>query len=814
MSDGDGSDDKSERDLGHGGATLRAAIEHVRAGSLDGVVDRGHLKRRIDPGGYLRAYSPSGFDQSLLAVADRAVALRKPTAIVLPIAGTNIGVLLAASVLVAHFVRSRSLSAHVALVTKQLALRRVYDTLFCRDQRLADFFPRTVVSSSGISDVGSRPIQLMGQSGRLHFISDLRLVSSMPQSLDGIVVESLASEEGALRGLLERVGNHAPVLYLTMNPRDPVLDDFARTGAVWAWDGAMLAALDDGTENPDAICAAPGILRGASGTSYEIVAPEGTVEFDLQLARLWDDLSVLQNHPGGAALDTVGWAWGVFGALSQLAVPVGLYDRHAQGSWGTTLLGEASAKADAFASHAAKQEDREFWEVLSIDLEDAVTAGQRSNAKPDAAIMWARSCIEDGASGLAVLRNRAARHAFAEMLDSRPEVPMGWRDCIRVATFSEVLGGRVDYAQEMLYSGPITSRYGGLLALPVSRRLTILAHGPWEARRVDRQVRVETQLLTELAHGVRHAEAVDLLFAGADPGPRCTPTAVSVAGTPVQAPPAIAPSAREAVWDPFDIKVSRRLGRADIDSEGPAKDAPEGPRGRVEALRIEFEDGVGFFEPDCLVSRIEGDALAEVAAKGLKINDHVVLIEGGARRDLFDLIVERLEDLPELQATVMLVTEWHERARRSGFETRLSYDEILTRMGGTRITTVQTIRNWVLGLVHGPGDAEDIRRFGLAVDDEFLSERWQPVATALATMRVHRRKVGKMLARVMSGMTPEDLEDDGYFDRRLGIHYSDFADAVSGHRVFSVATTTSTVPYEFANRLIEEDAAGLLSGGS
>jgi hypothetical protein len=210
----------------------------------------------------------------------------------------------------------------------------------------------------------------------------------------------------------------------------------------------------------------------------------------------------------------------------------------------------------------------------------------------------------------------------------------------------------------------------------------------------------------------------------------------------------------------------------------------------VAALRIDFNNGSGYFEPNRFISRIQGDDLYDVATKSLSPGDRIILVDGGARRDLFDVIVEKLEDMPEFAATAVLVQEWHERVRRGALTSGLTYEEILHRMHGTSIISPTTVGSWVRGNVHGPGHAEDIRRFGQAVGDSFLTGRWNSIGQALETMRNHRRRLGCMLARTLAGLSARDLEDEGYFDRRLGIHYSDLTAPVSVHTVSRPAPTT------------------------
>jgi hypothetical protein len=652
----------------------------------------------------------------------------------------------------------------------------------------------------------------------LHFVSRLDNLSGITAngirsaSLDGVVIESQASDEPALRDLIGSLAGNVPVLYLTTDPYDPAIPGFKEVGAVWAWDAGCISSLAAGQPSPAPVCTEAGRLEQVTGTAFEVAGPTGDNELDKALSRLWDDLTEIQRHPGGPSLETVQWVWGMFGALSHLIVPVNEYDRYARSGWGTTSIADGVLKVRAFARNAPRQEDREYWHLLADDLEDAVAAARRSNPKPEGLALWVRELIYRGGTGRLVVRNRAAQQAVRAHLQARPDVPFGWDGRIDIVTFADVSAGRTPVSPaDILFPGPVASRYAGFFALPPTRRLTVLTHGAWETSRVVRQVEGVAARLASLAHGETRTDAVRILLGGRDLGPECTPSPPRLTHSGVLGP-GVPKTSREAVWDPFDVSIVRSVGRDDRDVEGPTQDSPQGPRAVVRSLCLDFTDGTGFFEPDSVISRVEGRELKDVAVKALLPGDRIILVELGARRNLFDLIVEKLEDLPEFAATAILVHEWHERAHRAAYSSGLTYDDILRRMRGTAITSTQTIGTWIRGTVHGPGDPEDIRRFGVAVGDRFLAERFQAIGRALATMRSHRQKIGHMLARVLSGMSNADLEDEGYFDRRLGIHWSDFAEAVSYHQVTAVSKRPVTIPYPYANRLLSWADAARLGG--
>lgn len=799
---------------------MPTAGEPPRSIGLTDIVVRGDL-RRLDDNGLVRPFQPTAFDQNLLRVADAAVARQLPTGLVLPVPGTNIGVLLASAVVIAKFARTRQ-ATEVGLVTKQLHLRAFYDRLYIgRDTRLADSFPRTIVAADGIvSDVRPRSQNSVPTFGRLHFVTDLSRVSAIRYShapgrggLDGLVIESQAAQHEDVRRVIAELAGKVPILYLTVDPYDSVLSEIEAVGAVWAWDSCAMAALTSEGAGVDTICAGPALLRDAGATAFEVGGPKEDSKLDGILARLWDDLAEIQYYPGGLTLDTVGWVWGVFGALSQLVVPVTSYDRYARTAWGTTAISDANLKANAFARHAVLPEHREYWEILAEDLDDAVQAAVRANAKADLLVAWVRNQVIEKNPGLVAVKNMPARVATIAYLQERADVPFDWERYVEVTTFQELATGRKRIrVPSVLFAGPVVSRFACLLALPTTARLTVLAHGSWEAGRIARQIEGAASRLSALAHGHAREAAVGKLFGGTDIGPFCNPVPPKLVNTVSDVPWTCA-KPKSAVWDPFDVQIARSLARHDDDAEGPGQRTTEGMRSQVSTLSIEFDDGIGFFEPGCVLSKVEDGELREVAIKSLALGDRIVLVDRGARRDLFDLVVEKLEDMPEYTATALLVHEWHRRARQAGIHSGLTYDEILRRMNGTTITSAATIGTWVRAAVHGPSNPEDIRRFGKAVDDEFLANRWEPISRALSTMRNHRRKIGHMLARALTGISSNDLEDQGYFDRRLGIHFSDFTDTISDHVVRGVSTLLTTVPYQYANRLLSREEAARFASG-
>lgn len=784
---------------------------------LSDVVRRGDL--RWDDDRSIRPFRPSDFDIFVLDLADAAIRDRVPTGILLPSGGLRASAVLAAAILVRHVAESGSPTAVVALVSRNLALRGFYRSLHIGEVRLSDFYPLQIVLENGrISTVGEQPEEYVGFPGAFRVSVNVGRVEALRSEQDGMIIEADTGPPAEIRRILARQSGSMPIIYLTANPLDPILETLEENGAVWAWSPEEITELAEGSEWGTAICADVELLRNTARTTFRIVGPDDQTGLDSRLPNLWDDLRELQHHGADLAPNQLKWSWAVTGALSQLAVPVEHFDRHARTAFRTATLGDAPERAEAFARNAVAPENRDFWEMFSIDLREAVEAA-RSNTKPEALAEWVEERCRGGASGLAVVRNKAAAAATVQYLRERPGIPLDWGDHVRVATFVDLQRGREAWCGEStLFSGPVPWHRAGLMAMPASQELVLLSHGPWETKRIVRQIEATASRIGELAGGRRRAKAARLLL-GAEPDPQTPSVNVEpiIEHDAIPRPSAPA-SASEPVWNPFDVDVAEIVVTSEEGDETGGGSSERERAGHTEALVVRFSDGVGFFEPDLPVSRIRHGEEEEVAVKSVQSEDRVVLVDQGIRTDLFHLVTSRLQELPEFAGTVALVREWQARAA-AAHDSNLTYQEILREMQekGTRITTEAAISHWVHGRVHGPNDAEDIRRLGEVVGDEFLVKRWKPIGRALKTMRRHHRKMARSLARILDAASPEELEDDEYFDRRLGIHLSELAEAVSAHTVVSISDEVVTVPVRVANVLLDSNEAERvlerLSGG-
>ncbi len=755
------------------------------------------LRQRIAGTREPQRLAPTAFDSAVLDLIDASVSRCIPTGILLPIGGTHVPVIAAAAMLVRHISLTESRKGRIVLVTKDLGHRSFYRSLHFGKEPLHEHFPLQLILAGGTcSSVGDQARYL---EGRFRVAIDVDRVIATGEHHDGIVVEAGAAEPSDMRKLVKANRGTVPIVYFTTNPFDPTLDTFEALGAIWAWSPEEIRRLtaDAATDRP--ICADPALLASSTDTTYVVSGPAEVTQIDSQLARLWDDIHTLSRVAPGGDVRVI-WAWSVAASLAGCPVPLTYHDLQASGAWGPQRFNDAPGRAAAFARNE-RGDLAEYFEVLAADLESAVEA-LAHNPKAGRVIEWIAD-LEPDETALIVTRNKTTASALTNYLHETPGVPLRWDDRVQVVSFSDLERGRAGWQPKTLFTGAVPHARAGLITTPAATELTILAHGPWESTRIVNQVRAAAAKLAERLRGEVRLHARETLF-GAPPATpyqdvEIRPDVRRDESGPVQVPG----SAREATWTPLlrvpapDIKLDSEEDTARI-----AQASADAAHVSVEAIRIDFDDGVGFFDPQIRVSRIRDGRESEVAVKSLGPGDKVVLVDKGARSDLFNMIVTTLEDLPEYVPITLLVREWQARAASAKTDD-ITYREILERMRreGSSLTTTAAISHWIHGRSHGPDDVHDIRRFGAATGDTFLEKHWQRIGAALETMRAQRRTLGRRLARILQG-TSTSGADHGYYDRSLGIHMSDLTSTLSTHRVEAVSTELVEVPSHLANILL------------
>lgn len=782
--------------------------EPSTAGLREAVI-RGTLKRRLGHG-RSAPFAPTALDDELLAAADEAVARRRPLGVVLPFPGTPAPIVLGTAALIGAIRRTELLDVEVAVVSSRLSARELYEELAFDDQRISEFIPRTTIGLDGVPHVIGRPSHDTG--GRLHIANDLTRMRNSLDRLHGIVVDGQTAPAAELSRLL---ANHSDlsVIYLTTDPFDPGLDRIrSADGLIWGWDAESLADLAGPAVRLRAIDAGPLLV------SSEVLSAVATAEvvvwepdpgrdhgFDDAMRLLWEALWQLSRACGTSpeeygAADAMRWAWGVYNVLALLPIRPGDYDYWVGGNPYAIRLGQAPQIARAYARHVDGAL-RDAWRVYGGRLKDTLAVAEAAE-KLDRVQAWIND--RNGSdTGLLVARNRIAATAIVAALDESPTTRADWRSGTTVTSLQDLSAGKVPLTAlaRICLTGPVQRSRAGLLAIPPGASLIVIAAGPFETRRIAGQVLSARSALTAI-----RAEAI-----ANSASALCMTTRSGRNGATVQAPVQIfhagisrpvrgVPAADgRNPWEPFDADVLAVLKRSIGDSTDEAAAPPARVTGGaasalVPAIAISLadpENSTLLVGPNDLITRVRGATLARVAAKSLRAGDVIYLVDRNARRDLFKAMTDKLSEAQAYATLSGLIDFWHTRAARlRGSD--MTYEGIYRRMGGTRITSFQTVGTWIRGDVDGPQDPDDVTRFAQAVEDNTLLEEAQRVGWALKTVHVIHRKAGRWLSSRINGASLR--QEDAFVDQSLGIRVTDLLEAVTAVAVDSVDLTARTAP--------------------
>ncbi|MEU4220965.1 hypothetical protein [Actinoplanes sp. NPDC026623] len=769
-------------------------IEQAPSG-LSSVVRQGRLRHKASAG--VRRFATTGFDNELLAAVDAAAAARVPLALVIPLPAANTPVVLGAAALVAEVVREGRLSVSATVVSRRLSQRANYDQLYIGPDRLADHIPRARLTADGnMETVGSARHD---QGGRMLLTSDLGRAAGRGGAL---VIDGTGGDPGDVEAV---VRGGQLVVYVTDNPFDHIIDVIRSAGGVlWAFDPpalARLAGVEGAHYNESGeVLAAPSTLLAAAGAARRAVwAPDTYSSLDGALHDAWTALGNLAAvvKARGADHDTahgLRWAWGTLATYSLLATTPDHYDRYQSGGPYSTTLREAAGHARAVAGNRSGVA-REAWAHVADAFTQLHTAAGAAT-KLSLVQFWLNALSDDGRRGLVVTRNRVAVSALTAALEESTATRHGWREHVRVVSARDVLCGRVDAlpVDTMLVTGPLPRAYASLVAAPPANEAITAVAGAWEASRAVRQIEATLRSLRSLREETRTVSSRRMGVPAAPASVETERDAVTVwrAETALSRAELIATDG--SPWVPFSLDVlaiaaSTPHGRDDAPDVAPPARANEGAaRAHIHAITVTFADDTYLLiGPNDVVYRRRGNESGRMAAKSLLPGDVIALVDSTARRDLFDTVIDALSELPKYAPLAMLIAFWHQRITRVR-DRGVTVRQILASMRAgpdpTGITTEAAIGHWLRGLVAGPADPADVRRFAVAVGDRELVQRADAVGRALHTSRVLNRAVGRWLSAQITGARMRN--DDAIVDSELGVHIADLLEAVSLHQVATV----------------------------
>jgi hypothetical protein len=762
-------------------------------------------------GGRHTSFALSALELELLDAVEKALVARIPAAIVLPVPGAPLPLVLAVEAVLAAIRNRGRMDARVGVASPRLSERQLYDQLTFRGQLLADQLPRVRIAADGTAAVVGSPTGDMG--GRLYLTGDARHLMKLVPTLETVVVDEGSVDVSTLEEMM-RHRAALPVLYSTSNPTDSLLSAVrSRGGVVWGYDASAMRALASDAPRPARGASSPpaGVpflvpsaelaLVGA-GKVFIHVPPGGQLaSLDVALAQLWSVMAALSRvHQPAAiagdrgALHGLRWAWGVYNTLAALPVTPERYDRQSGSNPYAMTLGPTSAIARQFARNATGAH-RDAWSEVARSLGFALDVAQH-HPRTEQILQWLVA-EPDGRSRRAIVtRNRTAAAALRAALRESPRTRLGWDNGVDLMPLGQLArtAGPLGY-DELCVAGTIPQSQAWLLAAPPARILTILAAGPEEARRLTRAAAAAQAAAAGVRQETIEVSAPRLHAAVTAPLHSEDPAAVTLVdadGLTSVIGENLVPG--EPPWDPFAADVlailNDAIGADPIPRHGLGSVGTPDGETLTETIAVYIgeagttgERWVLLVPPNDLLTRRQGTAIQRVAAKALEAGDTIALVDRMARRDLFDEIAERLAEQPRYVTLTALIDMWHERAAAAAV-CGLTQQEILSRMAGTAITSPGTIGTWIRGAVDGPLDRTDVARFARAVGDDTLASIAAQVAPALTTMHRVRRRLGYWLARQVDSAPVQT--GDALVDAELGVHVADLLESITNYIVVDI----------------------------
>lgn len=604
------------------------------------------------------------------------------------------------------------------------------------------------------------------------------------------------------------------ITFVFNDPFDPAVEALSSAGAaVWRWDRTAVAevipalaqvSLASPVEvDPFSACdrQAMRLLEGVKWRWVEC----GSSEVAAAERRVWEDLRDLEaEFERGDIPARVRWglrvAYQAYNAMRRVPVPLRLYEEEVAGVWGVSQLGpllEEVRDALQYVRREAPRLTGGMWESLVEDLQDLRNALWRKNPKFETLAQRLCQAAAERRRVFVACPNHAVERVLRLALAAY--AGMHWIEAVGVGPLGTTRDIRslADVDELILTSAP-TYRERCLYFVACSPEVTVLS------------------LPEEAGRGPQFLEAThrELASAAATDRERCwlalTGSEISMSPAAQRPRPVVQQVLREpkrsqsthkSVWSPFRNLDFEGLESHDAyyrdERDTLSSNAIEPGDSEVMARVVRLGDGsVLLAEPGSMVTILLRGVreLDERAVESLRPGDVIVVVDGLQRRQVFDLLLDRLQRDPRARPLWVDVHYWQSTLRRRTREKGHGPEEVLREIQarGSRIRTATAVRMWLNGTVMGPDDPEDLRRVGEAYGDPVLMVAWREIGRSLERVRIMNRVLGRWLSRVI--VEAGTGQGDEVLDPELGLFADDFRDAVKTYRVAAVEERLVRVP--------------------
>jgi hypothetical protein len=186
------------------------------------------------------------------------------------------------------------------------------------------------------------------------------------------------------------------------------------------------------------------------------------------------------------------------------------------------------------------------------------------------------------------------------------------------------------------------------------------------------------------------------------------------------------------------------------------------------SIRLAFEDNHFLVvDPNDELNLIRDKQIVRIYARAVKAGNLILVIQNQVRKDLFDLLIERINDHKSLSVHLGLLQKWREEFylgymiwKDQSKGNNLQEFWQLLRDKGSDVVSPLTIANWLYGYTLRPQDSMNIERVGQILNNSFIQNHRQEIANAASRIVGLHISLSSKLRKWLDGANYDPRNDD------------------------------------------------------
>lgn len=766
--------------------SLNTAIQSLAADTrLISIAREGRLLRSGTSGSF--RIELSAIDETLLFLVEKTLEVGRSISFAYPVPVADVGVFLAAELLIDRFVTGHKSYAVGLLTGDPVGANRCWNELRISAPTVRASIAEAIPAIRALPDGGcpvrrlSVPFLLIGQVA-VEWPVDLLVVTHMA----GYV----------------RTDDTVPMIHIFGDPIDPELGAMdERDELIWGWSEHEVAEICSEMDNgpaklPEPFSVSRERLAALSSPRQTTIHVTGSETLEDCAIRVRDDLRALAKsagpdppHPMKRGLRV---AWSHFSTLTSLPVAPDQFDKFAglppiAARATRTFSKELSAWADTLTG-----DPREFASVLASDLDELRAMLQDENP-----LLHEILGLGDAPERtLLVVRTQTASKAFEDYMAHNGREPSGrrfstctlrnlhregvWDRVVFVGTPAPWEWHRIDSGISPDSHLLVLGQHDADLSRAMLAKLTS-SRAEWGS--IERKLDTWASLFPNLPLGIdRHQIRRDQLVLGHEI------EVVNAKHIPARSEP-LAPLETLLDYTPLMVEANATTERIGQELEDGSW------TGSIEAVKVEVDVGVIFLPLDHTVEIRDGDEIIDCRVDRIQPGMYLLIGRRERRVGLLDAIADQLASRrPDILAADLLVRDLRRRvlsAFAAGSLTKEALFDRLKKLGYSK--TFAAARTYVeIDGPMAPRDFEDLNRLVKVLSIQMSPTRIRETFQGVKRLRAFRRAAGRALAEAARGSVI--AKDATRVDPVTGLSVADLRDVVLEAEVIDVSGCSVLVP--------------------